>query len=114
MSDFFATTLVDYLGVQCAKLFNLKRQPIVAQLTFRMNPTESAAPTNIAMTPEQLLRLRNDINTLLHDPATWLYNAEDAAIGGRLSPEDVVPEGFVEPDHVTDFESPADAVLKEQ
>ena len=73
----FTATVADYLGIQAAKLTNLKGTPPCGLVTFRLTPNESLAASNIALTHQQCLRLRDDLNSLLTDPDSWLFT-EDA------------------------------------
>ena len=106
MTQRSSANLVDFLSIAAARLHRTIGKPAVAQLTFRMTPGESLAATSILMTKSQLLRLRNDINAVLHDPDGWLFDPNDAAIRGRdLELPSELSAFFEEP---TTFESPAD------
>ncbi|MEZ6126859.1 MAG: hypothetical protein R3C49_27395 [Planctomycetaceae bacterium] len=76
MSDHFTANVVDYLAIQAAKMFHATGKPVVGLLTFRLNPAESLASTNLAMTRQQLIRLRDDIDSLISDPESWLHESQ--------------------------------------
>lgn len=101
--------VVDYLAIAAGRLFRSIGKPPVAMLTFRLNPGESHAPSCFLMTKEQLIRLRNDINLVLHDPEGWLFDPNDASIRGRVESSSELDSYFDEP---TSFESPADSLPK--
>ena len=102
--------VAEFMSISAARLHRTPGKPAVGQLTFRLNPGESHAPTNMLLTKSQLLRLRNDINLLLHDPEGWLFDPNDAAIRGRPLE---MPDGFdAYFDEPAACNSPADDALK--
>lgn len=72
----FNTSVVELLAIQPARLTNFKGKPPVALLTFRFEPTESYAVRNIALTQQQCIRLRDDLNLLLTDTLSWLFTEQ--------------------------------------
>ena len=84
----FSATVVDLLGLQAARLTNFRGKPPVALLSFRFEPNESYAVTNIAVTQEQAIRLRDDLNQLLTAEESWLYT-EDAFNVREEAPFDI-------------------------
>jgi hypothetical protein len=72
----FNTSVVDLMAIQPARLTNTEGRPSVALLTFRLEPSESYAVRNIALTQQQCIRLRDDLNLLLTDTSSWLFTEE--------------------------------------
>ena len=80
-----AANPVEYLSLQAVRLLALPEKPCAAMLTVRLDPNESFASTALLLTPEQALRLRNDLNSQLHDPESWLYNHGDATSSASVA-----------------------------
>lgn len=70
----------------------LTHKPIVKLgfITFRWRPDETFEARNVSLTktPIELIRLRDDITSMLHDPASWLYTPNDR--WDQIN----IPEGF--------------------
>lgn len=88
--------LAEYLGIVPHRGVNQGEG--YATLTFRHG---SLAQQNRMLTAAQLIRLRNDINFVLHNPVSVLYTPEDVR-----SPIQCNPEGF--DNHTATHESPFD------
>ena len=70
--------LVEYLGVQPARD---AADQIVAVLTFRFLPAFSFVSQNVSLSKAQVIRLRDDLQSLLSTPDSWLF------IGGNDNAE---------------------------
>ncbi len=70
-------TVIEYLGIQAARL-TATNHP-VALVTLRLDPGTSFTPTNGGILKPQLIRFRNDIDALLNDDESWLYEPDDGS-----------------------------------
>ncbi len=61
--------VVEYLGCQPAR----NDQFVLAVLSFRFFPATSFACRNFSLTQAQILRLRDDLHSLLTTPGSWLF-----------------------------------------
>ncbi len=88
--------LTEYLGIVPYR--GVRQGEGYASLTFRHG---SLVPQNRILTAAQLIRLRNDINFVLHNPESVLYTPEDVR-----SPIQCNSEGF--DNNTATHESPFD------
>ena len=66
--------IVEYLGCQPAR----NDQSVLAVLTFRLSPATSFAGSNFSLSPAQAIRLRDDLESLLTNPDSWLFTGKKA------------------------------------
>lgn len=62
--------IIEFLGIQPARDADDK---LVAVLTFRFSPAVSFAAKNYCLTQLQAIRLRDDLDSLLTTPTSWLF-----------------------------------------
>lgn len=66
--------LIEFMGIQPARDADDK---IVAVITFRFSPAVSFSAKNYCLTQLQAIRLRDDLDSLLTTPSSWLYTGKE-------------------------------------
>ncbi len=64
--------LIEYLACQPAR----DASQVLAILTFRFVPACSFISHNFSLTKAQVMRLRDDLNSVVSDPDSWLFGKE--------------------------------------
>lgn len=67
--------LIEYLGIQPARD---AADQTVAVLTFRFLPAFSFVSQNVSLTKAQAVRLRDDLQSLMTEPDSWLYIGKES------------------------------------
>jgi hypothetical protein len=65
--------LIEFLGVQPGR----NADQVLAILTFRFLPASTFASQNVSLTQAQVVRLRDDLDSLLCNPNSWLFIAKE-------------------------------------